>query len=100
MSQEIITYIQSKGISLVLCDGGDKVKEFKTLSKYLKVDDIIMTHDYAPNKQYFEEYVKDKIWNWHEIQDSDIENSIYDNNLKSYMRDEFLNAAWACFRKL
>jgi len=84
---------------LLLCDGGCKKCEFNLLSKYLKSRDIIMAHDYAPNREYFEQHIKNKIWNWHEIQDSDIEHSIKDNNLQPYMRDEFINVAWACFQK-
>jgi len=85
---------------LLLCDGGCKKCEFNLLSKYLKSGDIIMAHDYAPNREYFEQHIKNKIWNWHEIQDSDIEHSIKDNNLQPYMRDEFINVAWACFQKI
>lgn len=97
---EAETHIKKHGVTIVLCDGGCKICEFNLLSPLLKTGDIIMAHDYAPNKEYFEEYMRDKIWNWHEIQDSDIQDSIEKNNLEPYMREEFLNVAWACFRKL
>lgn len=96
--QETISDLNNK--ILLLCDGGCKKCEFNLLSKYLKSNDIIMAHDYAPNKEYFEQYIKNKIWNWHEIQDSDIEDSIKNNNLKPYMREEFIDVAWACFQKI
>lgn len=98
--QEIISLINNNDHILVLCDGGCKKCEFNILCKYLKNGDIIMAHDYAPTKEYFEKYMKYKIWNWHEIQDSDIIENIAKNNLEPYMREEFLNVAWACFKKL
>jgi cephalosporin hydroxylase len=85
---------------LLLCDGGCKKCEFNLLSKYLKPGDIIMAHDYSPNKDYFDERMLNKIWNWHEIQNSDIEDSIQKYNLQTYMKEEFLSVAWACFKKL
>lgn len=95
---EIINLIKNNKI-LLLCDGGCKKCEFNILSQYLKSGDIIMAHDYAPNSEYFEEYMKNKIWNWHEIQDSDIIESCQKYGLQPYMREEFLSVAWACFKK-
>jgi hypothetical protein len=100
VKKEIKSYIQKDGVTIVMCDGGNKSSEFNLFSDLLKTQDIIMAHDYAPSKEYFEEYMTDKIWNWHEIQDSDIRDSIMNNNLQPYMREEFLNVAWACFQKL
>jgi cephalosporin hydroxylase len=96
---EIVSLIKSSGRILLLCDGGCKKCEFNILSKYLKPGDFIMAHDYAPNREYFEEHMKNKIWNWLEIQDSDIIESCQKYGLVPYMREEFLNVAWACFKK-
>jgi hypothetical protein len=96
VNTNISQYIQGEGVTIVLCDGGNKKDEFKTLSKYLKKGDIIMAHDYSPNQEYFDEYIKDKIWNWLEIQDSDINESCVENNLVSYMGDEFKQVVWVC----
>jgi cephalosporin hydroxylase len=93
---EIRDFIQSNGKTLVLCDGGSKKNEFRLLSQFLKYGDIIMAHDYAPNENYFNENIKDKIWNWLEIQDFDINESCLTYNLKPYMEDEFRSVVWAC----
>jgi len=93
---EIRDFIQSNGKTLVLCDGGSKKNEFRLLSQFLKNGDIIMAHDYAPNENYFNENIKDKIWNWLEIQDSDINESCLTYNLKPYMEDEFRSVVWVC----
>lgn len=97
---EAQTYIKQDGRTIVLCDGGCKICEFNLLSSLLKVGDIIMAHDYAPNTEYFEKNMKDKIWNWCEIQDCNISEACKSNSLYPFMKEEFLNVAWACFQKL
>jgi hypothetical protein len=92
----VINFIKSEGTTLVLCDGGSKINEFNLLSDYLKVGDVIMAHDYSPNKNYFENTLLDKIWNWMEIQDSDIIECCTKNNLLPYMEDDFKQVVWVC----
>jgi predicted O-methyltransferase YrrM len=94
--QEVIDLISSEGTTLVLCDGGNKKNEFKILSDYLKIGDVIMAHDYAPNEKYFQEHIHGKIWNWLEIQDSDISDACLENNLVPYMDDDFKQVVWVC----
>jgi hypothetical protein len=70
------------GITLVLCDGGNKIEEFKILSKYIKKGDFIMAHDYARDEKKFLDDINLKFWNWHEIQESDISNACETNGLE------------------
>jgi hypothetical protein len=93
--EEITSLIGSDGTTLVLCDGGCKKCEFNILSPYLKSDDIIMAHDYCPNKDYFENNMKGKQWNWCEIEDNDI----VTNNLIKFMYEDFLSVGWLCMKK-
>jgi predicted O-methyltransferase YrrM len=93
---EIVNYIQQTGTTIVLCDGGSKKNEFRIISKFLKPGDIIMAHDYAFNQEYFEANIKDKIWNWLEIQDSDIEEPSNQNGLSPFQQDNFTNVVWVC----
>jgi len=93
---EIIDIITSDGTTLVLCDGGSKKNEFRILSDYLKIGDVIMAHDYAPNQTYFQEHINNKIWDWMEIQDSDIDDSCQRNNLTPFMEQDFRDIVWAC----
>jgi hypothetical protein len=97
--EEISSYIQNDGVTLVLCDGGSKKNEFRILSDYLKVGDVIMAHDYSPNENYFQEHINNKVWNWLEIQDLDINDSCLKNNLSPYMEDEFRKVVWVCKKK-
>ena len=56
--ESVKNMIQQKGRTIVLCDGGNKKEEFKTLSNYLKTGDIIMAHDYAFDETDYKENVK------------------------------------------
>lgn len=94
--QEISEIFDCDGPIIVLCDGGSKKNEFNLLSDYLRVGDVIMAHDYAIDYNFFIENLHGKIWDWFEIQDSDIESSCIRNNLKPYMQDDFTNVVWVC----
>jgi hypothetical protein len=96
VNQEVIDFIKEDGITLVLCDGGYKVGEFNLLSNYIKDGDFIMAHDYADNRENFNTNYDRKIWNWHEIQDSDINDACVRNNLKSYNKEIFDSVVWVC----
>jgi hypothetical protein len=58
----ICGFLSKKGVNLILCDGGNKIAEFITLSPILNVNDIIMAHDYAPNKKIFENEYNQKVF--------------------------------------
>ena len=96
---EIKEFVQSEGTTLVLCDGGFKINEFILISQFLKVGDVIMAHYYAHDSDVFKKEIENKIWNWHEIQYSDISNACEINNLESYMLDEFKQVVWVCKMK-
>lgn len=100
VENDIVSFIKQPGLTVILCDGGCKKCEYNILSRYLKSNDIIMTHDYAPNKEHFETHMNGKIWNWHEIEDSDIIQSMREQNIEKYMYEEFLSVAWLCSKKL
>lgn len=96
--KEIIkSFIQKEGTTIVLCDGGCKRNEFRILSNYLKPGDVIMAHDYSPNEEYFATVTKPTgVWQWHEISDSDVKDSMKTNNLDFYKFELFRDAAWLC----
>ena len=100
VNNEVVDFIQSNGVTLILCDGGNKIGEFNLLSNYMKVGDFIMAHDYSENREIFDEKIYKKIWNWHEISDSDIAESVKRNNLIDYNKDNFNNVVWVCKKKI
>jgi len=97
--QEYKDFIQGDGVTIVLCDGGDKIREFNLLSKFIKRGDYILGHDYAFNRQVFEESIYLKIWNWHEMSESDILTCCQENNLVDYNRQIFESVVWVCKKK-
>lgn len=99
VKNEVIDFIKKDGTTLILCDGGDKISEFKLLSNYMKIGDFIMAHDYAENEIVFKENIYKKVWNWFEISENDIIESCNKNNLISYNKEVFENIAWVCKKK-
>lgn len=92
--EEITNFLSKTGRNLIMCDGSNKVKEFNILSQYLKVNDVIMAHDYAPNKEIFESDYIGKIWNHMEISDKDIKNTVETCNLEPYNNKLIKRTAW------
>lgn len=96
VKQEVIDFIKQEGVTLILCDGGNKIGEFNLLSKFLKKGDIIMAHDYAKNKEFFINEINLKFWNWFEISDNDIIKACEENNLINLNKEKFDKAVWVC----
>jgi cephalosporin hydroxylase len=92
-------FVGGEGTTIVLCDGGNKVGEFNVLSNFLKNGDYILAHDYAEDTDSFNEKIKNKIWNWHEISYGNISESCERNNLINYKKDEFEQVVWTCWKK-
>jgi hypothetical protein len=97
---DIIDMIQSEGKVLVICDGGDKEKEFNVFSEYLKSGDVIMAHDYRENDEEWK--TKTNFWQWPYASDTSFENikdAIEKNNLSPYKYDECKFVFWASYIK-
>jgi len=96
-AQESLTEVAAlvkEGQTLILCDGGNKVGEFLTFAPLLKVGDVIMAHDYAPDSAFYDERVRGQYWEWLEITDADIESAL--TGLARYAEVPFWKAAWFC----
>lgn len=81
----------------VFCDGGNKKYEFNFFSQYLKSGDIIAAHDYAKDTETFNTKIKGKVWNWAEITEADVIESINTYSLVDLPNDltqKFENVAW------
>lgn len=98
--ETVVDLINNHGKILLLCDGGNKVEEFNRYSEYLKRGDVIMAHDYAFDRNTFENEIKSKYWNWFEISFDDIKNSVQKFNLQEYKKVDFKYAVWACYEKV
>jgi hypothetical protein len=92
-------YISVKGQVLVLCDGGNKIKEFDVFSKLLKSGDIIMAHDYSYDENLYQAYIKNHVWRWCQLQYKDIALAVETNNLEPVLTEDFQEAVWTCWKK-
>jgi len=95
----IYEYLNKPDKTLLICDGGCKFREFNVLAPLLKSGDYIMAHDYAEDVSFFNEHIKDKIWNWHEINYSQIKSTFESNNFEHFMKEDFERKVWLCARK-
>ncbi len=75
-------FIKRPGVSLVLCDAGNKPKEFAFLANYLKVGDYIAAHDYCFSWSVFRSKFQNKIWNYCRITESHIQQICINHNLE------------------
>ncbi len=88
VESRIERFISFPGPTLVLCDGGDKPREFRTFAAYLKPGDVIAAHDYpSPN------------WSCVEITDEDVDPVCEEHGLVPFCDEEMVRAAWVCRRK-
>lgn len=96
--EEILRALHSNDKVLLLTDGGDKIKEFNLYGPHIKANDFIMTHDYAPSKDFHTQFMRYGIWEWCENTDNDLH---VEKNLlkKSPYAEDFINVAWSCFTK-
>jgi hypothetical protein len=85
---EIVALVQKPGTTLLLCDGGNKPKEFRTFAPHLKQGDVIAAHDYSPGDR--------RIWQWSEITEDVITPEL---GLETFFFDTMKQAAWLCCRK-
>jgi hypothetical protein len=91
--------IQNNGRTLLLCDNGDKVKEFNIYSKFLKKGDIIMSHDFFENDEEFEKSKSEGRWFSCETKMQDIKKACLDNKIIRVHSDIFNECFWFCGMK-
>lgn len=85
---------------LLLCDGGNKNKEFNTFSEFLKYSDVIMCHDFAETIEEFNK-IKESI-GWVSPPELSLEAilaSINKYGLLKYHYDDFKSVLWGSFMK-
>ena len=71
--QELVEFIRRPATTMILCDGGYKPAELKAVVGIAKPGDIVLAHDYAPNRQVFKSKIRGKRWNWCELTDADLQ---------------------------
>jgi hypothetical protein len=107
----ISALVGSSGKTLILCDGGCKVKEFEIYSKFLKSGDVIMLHDFADSPNEIQNYkdikakcLSEGFWDGkgYDVHESSLESIkpyIDAAGLKKHNYKKFLNVLWGSFIK-
>jgi predicted O-methyltransferase YrrM len=84
------------GRVLLLCDNGNKIKEWHLYSSYLKEQDVIMAHDYFSGKKGTDAAKKHSknVWRSIEITNRDIQKVNDRYNIQPFWAKEFSSVAW------
>lgn len=88
---KIASQIQKPGITYVLCDGGNKPREFIEFSEFIKSGDVIAAHDFCVAGTDW--------WPWREITVESVQAAIEAHGLKPFFQDYFDQAGWLAFVK-
>ena len=79
--------------AVLLCDGGNKIKEFNTFGSMLSSGSIIAAHDFIDGNDGM------LSWAWSEVNIPAISKCVDDNQLVRYKPEWLTNAAWLAYKK-
>ncbi len=96
---EIERLIAGDGPTLLLCDGGNKIREFNSFAPALKLGDVVAAHDYSPTSREFAEITRPLIWGHCEITDERIAETLRDCRLEPFHMEVMREALWGCWRR-
>lgn len=82
--------IMGDGVTYLLCDNGDKAKEFNLFAPYLKRGDVIGAHDYCNDS---------KIWCGGEIIVPQVSDTVSFLNMQPFYQEHFDLAAWLVYKR-
>jgi hypothetical protein len=88
---DIQEMILRKGRCFILCDGGNKPKEFNVFSRFLKFGDVIAAHDWCDES---EPDYSPLWWGWCETHSHQLEDACKQHELMEFMDLLFHHSAW------
>jgi 23S rRNA U2552 (ribose-2'-O)-methylase RlmE/FtsJ len=99
--QAITKMIPDKKRTLILCDGGDRIKEFCEFAEYLKENDVIMVHDFCDNFDRFDADFRNKVWDSCEVTHKAIDHVAKGLYIAPYhpFYEQLEKVAWGCYVK-
>lgn len=89
IADDLGSFAGQPGRTVIVCDGGNKPAEVKMAAELAKSGDIILAHDYAPDRQRWLSHYRGRIWNWCEITDAHIP-----DRLKKLREPRLAGCAW------
>jgi len=87
--------IQFDGPTILLCDNGNKIREFHLFAPYLKSGDIIAAHDHLCVGEGGFEW-----WPWREITPADIAGTVSTCDLRPFMQEHFDMTGWLVYKRI
>jgi hypothetical protein len=93
---EIRQLIQRPGKTFLLCDGGNKAKEFNTFAHFLKPGDVIAGHDYVDETIHG---FTPTFWGCCELRMCDVIDTIKELKLFGYEQNWFKYSAWLVMQR-
>lgn len=85
--------VNGPGVTYLLCDNGNKKKEFNEFAGSLKHGDVIAAHDYCSGPEASE------WWPWREIVKEDVAKSVAAYELEPWMQQHFDMAGWLVYKR-
>ena len=82
--------IERGGLTVVLCDGGNKPEEYNLYAPFLKQGDIIAAHDFQHHPH----------WPFSEINEAQVANACAKYSLEPFMNEDMHKAGWLVRRKV
>lgn len=99
-SKFVIDLLKENKQCLILCDGGDKIKEFNFFANFLKQNDVIMLHDYCDDINEYKLIQQETGWETPPESNLDsISEIIKLNNLEKYNYSQGKQSLWGSFIK-
>ena len=83
---------------LLICDGRRKKWEARRFGPLLHVGDFLAIHDYASTREWFDQNLRNKVWNWHECDERAIA-SVLAEGFTPILENKFSNVAWGVWLK-
>lgn len=89
------------GKLLILCDNGDKVREFNTFSTALRRGDMIAVHDFASTRWFHDTYIRGRYWDYCEVVEADLDKAAFNQGLVRHpsLFSAGVLAAWGLFKQ-
>lgn len=92
---KIKAIIEEDTMCLIFCDGGNKTREINEFSKFMKIGDIILGHDYGYDAASFSK----KEWTAFELSFNGIRDAFHNHGLGFLLKPEMEESVWFCAKR-
>ena len=93
---ELARSIQGEGVTILVCDGGDKLGDAARFAEVLKAGDYLLLHDYAESTEVFEQDIEGRLWSWCEVTAAHLREVDERHRLEEVLAEVMHPAVWSC----